>query len=77
MIPVEEKAMQYYLYPPPIARYEDVLEEKKWKEVTNSFSFPPSATNASFILRKYYMSLIHHFEQVYYFKAKAWTPTVI
>ncbi|KAI3697085.1 hypothetical protein L6452_29827 [Arctium lappa] len=124
VILVEEKAMQYYLYPPPIARYEDVianpklfmdtlgnfhaamgtkfmipivggkdldlhhlfvevtsrggikkvLEEKKWKEVTNSFSFPPSATNASFILRKYYMSLIHHFEQVYYFKAKAWTP---
>lgn len=51
-----------------------VLEEKKWKEVTYSFSFPPSATNASFILKKYYMSLIHHFEQVYYFKAKAWTP---
>nr|GEW47552.1 high mobility group B protein 15-like [Tanacetum cinerariifolium] len=51
-----------------------VLEEKKWKEVTNSFSFPPSATNASYILRKYYMSLIQHFEQVYYFKAKAWTP---
>ncbi|KAI3738864.1 hypothetical protein L2E82_29075 [Cichorium intybus] len=120
----EEKAMKYYLYPPPIARYKDVivnrklfmdtlgnfhaamgtkfmipivggkdldlhrlfvevtsrggikkvLEEKKWKEVTNSFNFPPSATNASFIIRKYYMSLIHHFEQVYYFKAKAWTP---
>ncbi|XP_035838716.1 high mobility group B protein 15 isoform X2 [Helianthus annuus] len=51
-----------------------VLEEKKWREVSNCFSFPPSATNASFILRKYYMSLIHHFEQVYYFKAKAWTP---
>ncbi|KAI3746899.1 hypothetical protein L6452_09341 [Arctium lappa] len=124
LVPVKEKAMQYYLYPPPIAQYEDVianaklfmdvlgkfhaamgtkfkipivggkdldlhrlfmevtsrggikrvLEEKKWREVTNCFSFPPSATNASFILRKYYMSLIHHFEQVYYFKAKAWTP---
>ncbi|KAJ9541558.1 hypothetical protein OSB04_028064 [Centaurea solstitialis] len=124
LVPIEEKAMQYYLYPPAIAQYEDVianaklfmdilgkfhaamgtkfkipivggkdldlhrlfmevtsrggikrvLEEKKWREVTNCFSFPPSATNASFILRKYYMSLIHHFEQVYYFKAKAWTP---
>ncbi|PWA90970.1 ARID DNA-binding domain, High mobility group box domain protein [Artemisia annua] len=119
-----KSTMQYYPYPPPIARFEDVianpklfmdtlgnfhaamgtrfmipivggrdldlhrlfmevtsrggikkvLEEKKWKEVTNCFSFPPSATNASFILRKYYMSLIQHFEQVYYFKAKAWTP---
>ncbi|KAI3775955.1 hypothetical protein L1987_45715 [Smallanthus sonchifolius] len=123
-VPVAENPMQYYLYPPPIAQYEDVisspnlfmdiigkfhaamgtkfkipivgsrdldlhrlfmevtsrggikkvLEEKKWREVTNCFSFPPSATNASFILRKYYMSLVHHFEQVYYFKAKAWTP---
>ncbi|XP_071706373.1 high mobility group B protein 15-like [Rutidosis leptorrhynchoides] len=51
-----------------------VLDDKKWREVTNGFNFPPSATNASFILRKYYMSLIHHFEQVYYFKAKAYTP---
>nr|XP_043634136.1 high mobility group B protein 15-like [Erigeron canadensis] len=51
-----------------------VLEEKKWRDVTNCFDFPASATNASFILRKYYMSLIHHFEEVYYFKAKAWTP---
>ncbi|MFS8018970.1 putative transcription factor & chromatin remodeling ARID-HMG family [Helianthus anomalus] len=123
-VPVAENPMQYYLYPPPIAQYEDViaspnlfmdilgkfhaamgtkfkipvvggkdldlhrlfmevtsrggikkvLDEKKWREVTNCFSFPPSATNASFILRKYYMSLVHHFEQVYYFKAKAWTP---
>ncbi|KAI3794938.1 hypothetical protein L1987_37579 [Smallanthus sonchifolius] len=123
-VPVNEKSMQCYLYPPPIAQYEDViaspnlfmdilgkfhaamgtkfkipivggrdldlhrlfmevtsrggikkvLEEKKWREVTNCFNFPPSATNASFVLRKYYMSLVHHFEQVYYFKAKAWTP---
>lgn len=51
-----------------------VVEEKKWKEVTNCFTFPPSATNASFIIRKYYMTLIHHFEQVYYLKAKTFTP---
>ncbi|XP_023745753.1 high mobility group B protein 15 [Lactuca sativa] len=123
-VPIKEKSMQYYLYPPPVGQYEDVmasyklfmdtlgkfhaamgtkfkipivggkdldlhrlfmevtsrggikrvLEDKKWREVTNVFNFPPSATNASFILRKYYMSLLHHFEQVYYFKAKAWTP---
>ncbi|KAI3723427.1 hypothetical protein L2E82_34990 [Cichorium intybus] len=123
-VPVKDKTMQYYLYPPPVGQYEDVmasyklfmdtlgkfhaamgtkfkipivggkdldlhrlfmevtsrggikrvLEDKKWREVTNVFNFPPSATNASFILRKYYMSLLHHFEQVYYFKAKAWTP---
>ncbi|KAL4578439.1 hypothetical protein LXL04_014562 [Taraxacum kok-saghyz] len=123
-VPIKEKTIQYYLYPPPIGQFEDVmasyklfmdtlgkfhaamgtkfkipivggkdldlhrlfmevtsrggikrvLEDKKWREVTNVFNFPPSATNASFILRKYYMSLLHHFEQVYYFKAKAWTP---
>ncbi|KAL8240201.1 hypothetical protein R6Q59_013556 [Mikania micrantha] len=123
-VPNKVNPMQYYLYPPPIAQYEDiiaspklfmdilgkfhaamgtkfkipivggrdldlhrlfmevtsrggikrVLDDKKWREVSNCFSFPPSATNASFILRKYYMSLVHHFEQVYYFKAKAWTP---
>ncbi|KAM7488774.1 hypothetical protein LguiB_026258 [Lonicera macranthoides] len=53
---------------------ERVLREKKWKEVTAVFSFPSSATNASFILRKYYYSLLHHYEQIYYFKAKGWTP---
>uniref|UniRef100_A0A1S3XEA0 High mobility group B protein 15-like n=2 Tax=Nicotiana TaxID=4085 RepID=A0A1S3XEA0_TOBAC len=52
-----------------------VLGEKRWKEVTTVFSFPSSATNASFILRKYYISLLHHYERVYYFKAKHWTPS--
>lgn len=28
-IPVEEKAMQYYLYPLPVARYEDVVATPK------------------------------------------------
>ncbi|CAM8898974.1 unnamed protein product [Rhodiola kirilowii] len=34
------------------------------------FNFPSSATNASFVLRKYYISLLHHYEQLYYFKAR-------
>ncbi|KAH0634402.1 hypothetical protein KY284_037188 [Solanum tuberosum] len=52
-----------------------VLGEKRWKEVTLVFSFPSSATNASFILRKYYISLLFHYERLYYFKAKYWTPS--
>ncbi|KAJ8530747.1 hypothetical protein K7X08_023628 [Anisodus acutangulus] len=52
-----------------------VLGEKRWKEVTLVFSFPSSATNASFILRKYYISLLFHYERVYYFKAKYWAPS--
>ncbi|KAL6581994.1 hypothetical protein OROMI_006008 [Orobanche minor] len=53
----------------------NVLKDKRWKEVTSAFSFPSSATNASFILRKYYVSLLYHYEQIYVFKAKCWTPS--
>lgn len=31
------------------------------------FNFPTTITSASFVLRKYYMSLLYHFEQVYCF----------
>lgn len=51
---------------------EKVVRERKWKEITSCFKFPSTATNASFILRKYYISLIHHYEQLYYFGAKCW-----
>ncbi|XP_059630064.1 high mobility group B protein 15 [Cornus florida] len=53
---------------------EKTVRERRWKEVTNVFSFPSTATNASFVLRKYYISLLHHYEQIYFFKAKGWTP---
>eukprot|EP00249_Psilotum_nudum_P011337 c23109_g1_i1 orf=934-2460(+) len=46
---------------------EQVIKDRKWKEVTVAFNFPPTTTSASFVLRKYYMSLLHHYEQVYFF----------
>ncbi|KAE8076250.1 hypothetical protein FH972_014913 [Carpinus fangiana] len=49
---------------------EKILRERRWKEVTAIFNFPSTATNASFVLRKYYVSLLHHYEQIYYFKAR-------
>ncbi|PIA36054.1 hypothetical protein AQUCO_03400154v1 [Aquilegia coerulea] len=52
---------------------EKVVRERRWKEITSVFKFPSTATNASFILRKYYCSLIHHYEQLYYFGAKGWS----
>ncbi|KAA8527929.1 hypothetical protein F0562_035202 [Nyssa sinensis] len=52
---------------------EKIIKERRWKEVTAIFSFPSTATNASFVLRKYYASLLHHYEQIYFFKAKGWT----
>ncbi|XP_022959291.1 high mobility group B protein 15 [Cucurbita moschata] len=55
---------------------EKVIRERRWKEVTSVFNFPSTATNASFVLRKYYLSLLHHFEQIYFFKAVGWTPII-
>lgn len=37
---------------------EQVIEEKKWREVmAAAFKFPPTNTSASFVLRRYYLSL--------------------
>ncbi|OVA01388.1 ARID/BRIGHT DNA-binding domain [Macleaya cordata] len=47
---------------------EKVIQNRKWREIIAVFSFPATITNASFVLRKYYMSLLHHYEQVYYFR---------
>lgn len=44
-----------------------VIRERKWKEVIVAFNFPTTITSASFVLRKNYLSLLYHFEQVYYF----------
>lgn len=49
---------------------EKLLTQKRWKEVTATFNFPSTATNASFVLRKYYYSLLQQYEQIYYFKAR-------
>ncbi|PIN25123.1 HMG box-containing protein [Handroanthus impetiginosus] len=47
---------------------EKVIKDRRWKEVTGSFKFPSTITSASFVLRRYYLSLLYHFEQVYYFR---------
>lgn len=47
-----------------------VIEEKKWREVMARFRFPATTTSASYVLRRYYLSLLHHYEQVYYFRAQ-------
>lgn len=37
---------------------EQVIEEKKWREaMATAFKFPPTNTSASFVLRRYYLSL--------------------
>ncbi|GAB2249592.1 hypothetical protein Droror1_Dr00012951 [Drosera rotundifolia] len=52
---------------------EKIMNDKRWKDVTATFNFPSTATNASFVLRKYYYSLLQHYEQIYFFKAQGWT----
>ncbi|XP_042010374.1 high mobility group B protein 10-like [Salvia splendens] len=54
---------------------EKVIKERRWKEIIAAFNFPTSITSASFVLRKYYLSLLYHFEQVCYFQKEE--PTVI
>lgn len=49
---------------------ENVIRDRKWKEITGVFNFPSTITSASFVLRKYYLSLLYHFEQVYYLGKK-------
>ncbi|CAA6656044.1 unnamed protein product [Spirodela intermedia] len=44
---------------------EKVTADRRWREVIAVFRFPPTTTSASFVLRKYYVNLLHHFEQVH------------
>lgn len=50
--------------------FSQVVRDRKWKEVVMVFNYPSTITSASFILRKYYQSLLYHFEQVYYLRKK-------
>lgn len=52
-----------------------VIRNRQWKDIIAVFSFPSTITNASFVLRKYYLSLLLHYEQVYYFR-KQGPPSV-
>ncbi|KAF4366529.1 hypothetical protein F8388_012465 [Cannabis sativa] len=48
--------------------FEKVVAEKKWREVGTIFMFSPTTTSASFVLRKHYISLLYHYEQVHFFR---------
>ncbi|KAM7495685.1 hypothetical protein LguiB_030294 [Lonicera macranthoides] len=50
---------------------EKVIRDRKWKEIGQAFNFPSTITSASFVLRKFYLSLLYHFEQVYYLRKRA------
>ncbi|GFZ10458.1 HMG (high mobility group) box protein with ARID/BRIGHT DNA-binding domain-containing protein [Actinidia rufa] len=48
--------------------FDKVVSEKKWREISSVFSFSPTTTSASYALRKHYFSLLHQYEQLYFFK---------
>ncbi|KAF8109094.1 hypothetical protein N665_0102s0004 [Sinapis alba] len=50
--------------------YEKVVAEKKWREVGGVFRFSATTTSASFVLRKHYLNLLFHYEQVHLFNAR-------
>ncbi|KAG7587215.1 ARID DNA-binding domain [Arabidopsis thaliana x Arabidopsis arenosa] len=50
--------------------YEKVVAEKKWREVGGVFRFSATTTSASFVLRKHYLNLLFHYEQVHLFTAR-------
>lgn len=47
--------------------FDKVVSDKKWREISSMFNFSPTTTSASYALRKHYFSLLHHYEQVYFF----------
>jgi hypothetical protein len=51
--------------------------EKKWREVGSVFRFSSTTTSASFVLRKHYLNLLYHYEQVHFFKVQGpiFTPS--
>ncbi|EOA28976.1 hypothetical protein CARUB_v10025228mg [Capsella rubella] len=55
---------------------EQIVREKKWKDVFDTFNFPCSQRNPIFILhvRKLYYSLLHNYEIIYFFKARGLFP---
>ncbi|CAM6103411.1 unnamed protein product [Calypogeia fissa] len=42
-----------------------VIRDRKWKEITLVFYLPLTTTSASYVLRKYYITLLFHYKKVY------------
>ncbi|KAJ7513368.1 hypothetical protein O6H91_24G003300 [Diphasiastrum complanatum] len=47
---------------------EQVIKLKKWDHIIMKFGLPTQVSGQPFFLRKHYSSLLHHYEQVYFFR---------
>lgn len=43
-----------------------VIARKQWVLVCDPFNFPQSFTNRSFVIKKLYITALHHYEQLYF-----------
>ena len=43
-----------------------VITRKQWVLVCDPFNFPQSFTNRSFVIKKLYITALHHYEQLYF-----------
>ncbi|KAL2920775.1 High mobility group B protein 10, partial [Bienertia sinuspersici] len=50
---------------------DQVINDRKWDEVVSVFRSGITSFKRSFLLRKFYLSLLYHFEQAYFLKKKA------
>ncbi|CAI9763854.1 unnamed protein product [Fraxinus pennsylvanica] len=48
--------------------YDQVVTDKKWREISVFFDFSPTTTSASYALRKHYFTLLFGYEQAYFFR---------
>ncbi|RVW38979.1 High mobility group B protein 10 [Vitis vinifera] len=48
-----------------------VIRDRQMEGSDYSFQIPNNNHQSSFVLRKYYLSLLHHYEQVYYFRKQS------
>lgn len=55
---------------------DQVVRDRRWQEVISALELTTTSISCSFVLRKHYMSLLYHFEQVYLFRKSGQTaPT--
>ncbi|RRT79011.1 hypothetical protein B296_00021985 [Ensete ventricosum] len=65
----EEVVRDRVVFTESLRRFHSSMSTKfMYAAPSQAFSFPPTTTSASFVLRRYYLSLLHHYEQVYYFR---------
>lgn len=54
-----------------------VIKDRKWKEIAKGFDFLETLTSASYVLKKWYSTLLHDYEQVYFFRSSEYSAIIL